>query len=454
MEPIRLFNSLSHKLEPLKPLKAGQVRIYSCGPTVYDFAHIGNFRAWVVADILVRWLKFSGYRVKWVMNITDIDDKTIAGAQKAGLSLKEFTSRYEQSFFQDLKTINIGRADVYPKATEHTRQMLKLIDRLKDKGLAYQAADGIYFDISKFKNYGRWAGLDLKGRRPGARVAVDIYDKDDLRDFALWKFETAKQKETQPPISPNSSKRGDAPHPGTQHGRPGWHIECSAMSVEYLGQPFDIHTGGIDLLFPHHTNEIAQSEGSAGKPLAKVFVHNEHLLVEGAKMAKSAGNFLTLHDIVKKGFDPIALRYLYLQSRYREKQNFTFEALESAGRTLRSIRELIGRQVGRRASKAGPKDEVLKALANDLDTPRALALLHQKREARAWLELDSVLGLRLSQQASRRVSLTDDQKQLVNDRERARHTGDFKRSDEIRDRLGQQGIRLEDTSQGPIIRTG
>ncbi|MEM7819165.1 MAG: cysteine--tRNA ligase, partial [Candidatus Aenigmatarchaeota archaeon] len=289
---LKLFNTLTRKKEVFKPIKKNEVRMYTCGPTVYDFAHIGNFRTYVWQDILKRWLLFKGFKVKHVMNLTDIDDKTIKGAREQGISLREFTEKYIKAFFEDSKTLNLLPADVYPRATEHIREIVELIKILIEKGYAYKGEDGsIYYDISKFKDYGKLSKLKIKELKAGARVKSDSYTKEEAYDFALWKawdpedgevfFETEIGK-----------------------GRPGWHIECSAMSMKYLGETFDIHTGGVDLIFPHHENEIAQSEAATGKKFVNYWLHAEHLIVEGRKMSKSLGNFYTLRDLLAKGYDP------------------------------------------------------------------------------------------------------------------------------------------------------
>lgn len=424
---MKLFNTLAHKKEEFKPNKPDEIGVYSCGPTVYDSAHIGNLRSFLTADILVRALKSLNLKVKWVMNITDIDDKTIAGAQKAGKSLKEFTSQYEQKFFDDIAKLNIAKADQYPKATDHFAEMREIVERLTEKEIAYETYDGVYFSIEKFPDYGKLSGLDKRELKPGARVDVDTYDKQSPGDFALWKLETGNWKMT---------------------GRPGWSLECSAMSRKYLGQPFDIHTGGVDLMFPHHENEIAQSMAAYGEPLAKIFVHNEHLLVDGKKMAKSDGNYITLDTVIEKGFDPLALRYLFLQTHYREKMNFTWEALEGAQNAIKGIRETIQRQPVTRNSKL--EDQIKNALKDDLNTPKALGLLHEAGDSRLWVEFDEVLGLGLS---AKKVELTKDQEKLLEERGKLRKQGKFAEADKIRIELEKQGIKVEDTPEGPQILT-
>lgn len=423
LNPMKIYNTLTKRKDQFRPIHGKRVGIYTCGPTVYDVAHIGNLRAYVVADTLVRLLQFLGYQVKWVVNITDIDDKTIAGAHKAHKSLKDFTAQYEERFYEDLAKLNIQKADVYPKATEHFGEMRELVTQLTVKQFAYETKDGIYFDISKFPNYGKLSGLDKRELKPGARVDVDSYDKQSPGDFALWK------------------KKED---------RPGWHIECSAMSRKHLGQPFDIHTGGVDLIFPHHENEIAQSLAAFDKPLANYFVHNEHLLVEGKKMAKSQGNYITLDTVIEKGHDPLALRYLFLQTHYRDKMNFTGQALGAAEQALNGIRQLVQRNVETRMSNA--EENVNEVLQDDLNTPKALGLLHEAGDSKLWLKFDAVLGLGLGK-THKPLKLLKSHKTLIEKREQLRKQGKFEEADKIRQDLAKQGIRVEDTPEGPRVLT-
>ncbi|MFY9484118.1 MAG: cysteine--tRNA ligase [Patescibacteria group bacterium] len=418
---MKFYNTLTHRTELFGPLHDKTVGVYTCGPTVYDYAHIGNLRSYVFADGLVRTLKFFGYRVKWVMNITDIDDKTIAAAARAKTTLKAFTKKYTDLFLLDLKLLNLTPASAYPRATDHIKEMRVIIAKLKARGLAYDAEDGTYFAIAKYKAYGKLSGLKKRQLMPGARVDVDAYDKQSPADFALWK------------------KEGD---------RPGWHIECSAMSRKYLGQPFDIHTGGVDLIFPHHENEIAQSAGAYGTPLARYFLHNEHLLVDGKKMAKSEGNYVTLRDVVDKGFDPLALRYLFLSVHYREKMNFTWESLTAAEEALRHIRQTLQRSsavVSSTVAQEKVQGEIEAALADDLSIPKALALLHTANDPALWLHFDSVLGLNLK---PLNVKLSAPQRRLLKKREALRRSGKFAQADQIRHELAKQGIALEDTPDG------
>ncbi|RMF88331.1 MAG: cysteine--tRNA ligase, partial [Nitrospinota bacterium] len=316
---LKFYNSLTRRKEEFHPIEPGRVRMYTCGPTVYDYAHIGNFRAYIFEDILRRYLKYKGYQVTQVMNITDVDDKTIRESRRRGMSLKEFTSFYVQAFFEDLETLNIERAEYYPAATEHIDQMVALIKRLIENGHTYEVDGSIYFRISTFPAYGRLAGLDAVQLQGGAsgRVDADEYGKEDVRDFVLWK---AWREEDGDVFWETELGKG----------RPGWHIECSAMSMHYLGEHFDIHTGGIDNLFPHHENEIAQSEAATKKPFVNYWLHCQHLLVNNAKMSKSLGNFYTLRDLLERGYKPKAIRYALLSTHYRQQHNFTFEGLAAA----------------------------------------------------------------------------------------------------------------------------
>ena len=370
---LRVFNTLTRKKEDFVPLKPPRVGLYSCGPTVYDYPHIGNYRAYVFCDLLKRYLKYRGFQVEHVMNITDVDDKTIRDSQKQKISLKEFTQKYENAFFEDLETLNILPADVFSRATEHIKEMIALIQKLIDKGFAYKSDDGIYYSIRKFKDYGRLARINVDELEAGAsgRVKADEYSKESANDFALWKFRTPEDGDV----------FWEAPF---GRGRPGWHIECSAMSMKYLGEQFDIHTGGTDLIFPHHQNEIAQSEAATGKRFVKYWLHNEWLLVDGKKMSKSLGNFYTLRDVLAKGYDPISVRYHMLGTHYRQQLNFTFAGLDAAKQSLNRIQDCYDKLLTASAPRHNPavhkrieqlKKEFTEAMDNDLDTPPALAAL-------------------------------------------------------------------------------
>ncbi len=325
------YNTLTREKEVFNPLKDGIVRMYTCGPTVYNYAHIGNFRAYIFEDILRRYLEFKGYKVIQVMNLTDVDDKTIKGAIENKLKLADYTKKFKEAFFEDIAALRIRRAEYYPCATEHIAEMIKLIQILLDKGYAYKSEDGsIYFSIAKFPDYGKLAHLKLDELKIGARVKHDEYQKDNLADFALWKAYDENDGDV----------FWEAPF---GRGRPGWHIECSAMSMKYLGETFDIHTGGIDNIFPHHEDEIAQSEAATGKPFVRYWLHCGHLIVEGRKMSKSFGNFYTLRDLFQKGYSPREIRYVLLNCHYRQSLDFTFKSLDSAKAALQRVDEFMAK---------------------------------------------------------------------------------------------------------------
>ncbi len=458
---LKVYNTLKRKKEEFVPLKGKQVGLYTCGPTVYNYPHIGNYRAYVFGDLLKRVLKAQGYTVTHIMNITDVDDKTIRDSQKAKKSLKAFTQEYENAFFEDLETLGIQNADVFPRATEHIKEMIDLIQQLLKKGNAYESEDGIYFKINSFKNYGKLARIKLADLEAGAsgRVTADEYAKENANDFALWKFYTPEDGDVV----------WDAPF---GKGRPGWHIECSAMSMKYLGPQFDVHTGGVDLIFPHHQNEIAQSEGATAKPFVKYWLHNEWLLVDGKKMSKSMGNFYTLRDILAKGYDPLAIRYLYLGTHYRQKFNFTFEGLDAAKQAVQRIQDCYAnladadavehnKDVHKRIDEL--KKQFGKAMDDDLDTPPALAALFEfvkdvnvmlankelsKKDGQAFREafeeVDQILGILKKKEKP----LAKDLQKLIDDREAARAAKQWKKADELRDELRKKGIILEDSAHG------
>lgn len=455
---IRFFNTLSRRKDEFHAIVDKKVGLYTCGPTVYDYAHIGNWRTYLFEDVLRRTLEYHGYDVKHVMNITDVDDKTIRGAMSRGVSLDDYTRPFIEAFYADRDTLNVLPAHVYPRATEHIPEMVALIKTLLDKGIAYKSDDGsIYYDISKFPGYGKLSHFRIEELKAGARVRSDEYEKAEVSDFALWKawdeadgdvyWETELGK-----------------------GRPGWHIECSAMSTKYLGQPFDIHTGGVDNIFPHHENEIAQSEGATGIPFVNYWMHSEHLLVDGRKMSKSLGNFYTLRDVVAKGYDPIVFRYLVLQAHYRTKLNFTWKAMDGARAALDGLYEFMGRLD--KGKPTGLDDWVERArtafadaLADDLNTPVALASvfgLVKEVNARggggsevyqAMLDFDQVLGLRLAEGAKVETAVVPSEiLALVEEREKARKARDFTNADRIREAITQAGYIVEDTPQGPRVK--
>ena len=465
MHEIRFFNSLGRKVETFQPLENGLVKLYTCGPTLYNHVHIGNHRTFLFEDLLRRALKFLGYEVLHVMNLTDVDDKTIRDAEAAGLSLNDFTAIYAESFFSDLDTLHVERAEHYPRATDHFAEMIEIIETLIAKEHAYVADDGsVFFRIATDPDYGRLSGIDLDNVRRGDRVASDEYEKEDVRDFVLWK--AAKPEEPS----------WDSPW---GKGRPGWHIECSAMAMKILGESFDIHCGGVDNKFPHHENEIAQSECASGKTFVHTWLHSEHLIVDGQKMSKSLGNQYTLKDLLERGCDPRALRYLFLSTHYRQKLNFTFESLDAAGGALRRVDEMRFRLAHADEQGEGRIDDLAAslhsgfatALADDLNVSAALAelfgfvrevnkriadnALGQGDKARvnaALARVDEVLGV-LDKDAWATPQDTDGLSDarvdaLLEERQAARKNRDFARADEIRDELVAAKILIEDTPQG------
>ena len=463
---VKFFNTLSRKLESFKPIRSGEVSMYTCGPTVYDFAHIGNFRAYVCADVLKRYLRYCGFKVKHVMNITDVDDKTIKNSKLQKLKLKDYTDKFTDAFFEDLDRMNIVPADVFPRATETIPEMVEIISVLLDKGFAYKGDDGsIYYNVRKFDDYGKLAHINVDELKVGARVKQDEYEKEQAQDFALWKAWDESDGDVF-----WETKLGK--------GRPGWHIECSAMSMKFLAEQIDIHTGGIDLVFPHHQNEIAQSEAFSGKsPFVRYWFHNEYLQVEGKKMSKSLGNFYTLRDLLSKGYDARAIRYLLLSTHYRTQLNFTLDSLDGADSAVRKINDFIislrnldsdcvfNERIPKLCNKA--KKEFEKGLDDDLNITVSLAAIFDfMREINVLISenkvsgdnrddvlklidmFDSVLGI-----VDRDVLvLSDEVKALVADREKARVGKDWKNADLIRDKLLVLGIVVEDSLRGPVCK--
>jgi cysteinyl-tRNA synthetase len=459
---LKLFNTLSRSVQEFTPLDpAGKrVGLYCCGPTVYDFAHIGNWRTFVFADLVRRMLEFSGYDVKHVMNITDVEDKIIKRVRENKTTLREFTGKFEAAFLDDLKTLNCKAPNETPRATEHIAEIIALIEKLIARGVAYKAADGsVYFSIEKYRGcgctYGQLLKLNLEEMRAGERVASDEYEKESIADFALWKARVPDD--------------GDVFWPSPfGEGRPGWHIECSAMSMTALGETFDLHLGGEDLKFPHHEDEIAQSEGATGKPFVKYWLHGAHLLVEGKKMSKSLGNYFTLRDLQAKGFTGREVRYLLLSSHYRETFNFTLDGLNGARTALARIDECVGklREVGVQAS-ACPDNALLTnfttAISDDLNVAAAWGAVFDwvretnKRIAEnslsasdaaanlaAWEKVDSVLGIGVKSESEIPAEI----QALADARTAAKQARDFKKSDAIRDELKAKGWVIEDTPKG------
>jgi len=459
---MQIYNFLSRKIEEFTPVDPTIVGLYTCGPTVYDYVHIGNWRTFVFEDILKRVLVFNGYKVRHAMNITDIDDKIINKSRELGVEYKDLTAKYEKAFFDDLEKLNILKADIYPRATEYITSMIRIIEVLLEKGFAYKGQDGIYFAVDKFKDYGKLSGLSRKNLKKGARIDSDLYDKESWADFALWKFPHSKQTRFEKNLQTGfESNEPSWPAPFGE-GRPGWHIECSAMSMQYLGgdqsaggRTIDIHTGGVDLLFPHHENEIAQSEAASGKKFVNWWLEGEHLLVEGEKMAKSLGNIFTLADIIRKGFKPLALRYLFLAAHYRSKLNFTWKSLESAQNALDNLRSEVSTWDKPSIGCAGYENDFRDAVNNDLDMPKALSVMWEMARSdyptsakhQSILVMDKIIGLGLEK--IKKQVLPKGAKELIEKREELRKQGKFKESDKIRQQLLKMGVEVEDTVEGP-----
>lgn len=469
--PLKLFNTASRQKETIVPLQDQHIRMYTCGPTVYNFAHIGNFRTYVFEDLLRRTIKFFGFKITQVMNLTDVDDKTIKGAIALGVSLDTYTQPYKDAFFEDLKTLNIEPAEHYPAATEYIADMIHMIEVLLDKGIAYAGGDGsIYFAIQKFPRYGCLSHLHLEDLQAGAseRVASDEYEKDNVADFVLWKTydpERDGQIYWESPFGP---------------GRPGWHLECSAMAMKILGRTIDIHVGGVDNMFPHHENEIAQSEAYSDQSFVKVWMHSEHLLVDHKKMSKSLGNFYTLRDLLKKGYTGTQVRYLLLQTHYKTQLNFTFQGLDSTKSSLQRLNDFIQRlneiehlQDGGRVEELCQKtmDHFAGALADDLNISAALGALFDfvrdmngvcdtgqisKGEAQKALELmkkfDSVLGVLCFENQEPSIPL--ELQEAFENRLKARQDKNWKLADELRDFIQQRGYVIEDTPNGARLKKG
>src|SRR6202049_300753 len=471
---IRLHNTLSNQTEPFVPQKRGEVSMYTCGPTVYDYAHIGNYRTFVFQDILRRFLKLRGFRLNHVMNLTDVDDRIIANAAAKNVSIREYTEKFVQAFFADCKTLSIEAPEHWIRATDNIDVMVELIQRLQQKTYTYASEGSIYYRIAKFPDYGTLSRMDLSGIQAGVRVDNDRYEKESARDFALWK----------------------APKPGEHfwetsigRGRPGWHIECSAMAMKYLGEKLDIHTGGVDLAFPHHENEIAQSEAATGKPFVRYWLHGEHLLVEGEKMSKSLGNFFTLRDLFAKGYKPSALRFALASVPYRRQLNFTFDGLQQAASAVERLRNFsdrlaqgkfpAGRQPGMAARIAQAAQEFDEGLSEDLNTARALAAAYDLvREANiamdkgefrqgevaaaqaflatfdrvfAVLEDNDAEKLRALGYAGDPGALSDHEVEKKGAaRQTPRQQRYFAASDRIRKELADRGILIEDSRDGSV----
>jgi len=474
MTEIQFHNTLTDQTEPFHPLVTGEVRAYTCGPTVYDYAHIGNFRTFVFQDVLRRYLKSQGYRVIQVMNLTDVDDRIIQKAAAAGVSIREYTDKYIQAYLDDRKALSLEPPEYVARATEHIDDMVELIQRLTAKGFTYVSEGSTYFRISKFPNYGKLSKIDVAGMQTGARVDMDRYDKDNARDFALWKAPKPGEHFWETPIGP---------------GRPGWHIECSAMAMKYLGETLDIHSGGVDLTFPHHENEIAQSEAATGKPFARYWLHAEHLLVDHEKMSKSMGNFATLRELFAHGHKPSSIRFLLASVPYRRQLNFTPESLQGAASSVDRLRTFAARirsgkfpegtspSMAERVAKA--REEFESGLADDLNTAQALAAIFDlvrdvntamdRGEFRqgdvapvaaeleafdaifAVLRDDDAEKLRALGLATGSPALEESEiEALIAERQAARKRRDFAASDRVRDQLAERGIILEDSRDGQV----
>jgi len=477
MHEIQVHNTYSGKVEPFVPLKAGEVRMYTCGPTVYDFAHIGNFRTFVFQDILRRFLKLRGFKLTHVMNLTDVDDRIIANAAAAGVGIRDYTEKYVQAFFADCRTLSVEAPEFWIRATDNIEPMVELIQRLQKNTYTYDSEGSIYYRIAKFKDYGKLSKIDLTGIMAGARVDNDRYEKESARDFALWKAPKAGEHFWETAIGP---------------GRPGWHIECSAMAMKYLGETIDIHTGGIDLAFPHHENEIAQSEAATGKKFVRYWLHAEHLLVEGEKMSKSLGNFYTLRDLFGKGYKPSALRFALASVPYRRQLNFTFDGLQQATSSVERLRNFAarlknekfptGKNEAMAARIAKAADDFDAGLSDDLNTAQALAAMFdfvreaniamdkgefrsgEVKAAQEFLDaFDKVFAVVEDNDAEKLSALgyvnanitgsaaaVAEINGLVAERQAARKRRDFTTADRLRKELDERGIILEDTKDGSV----
>ena len=465
---LKLYNTLSRKKEKFKPLQPPKVGIYICGPTVYDYSHIGHIRTYINSDVLTRTLRFLNYKPFIVMNITDVghltgdrdmgEDKLEKAAREKKQDIWEIAKFYTDYFWQTMSTVNVGKPDVVCPATKHIQEMIALVKKLEEKGYTYKTSDGIYFDTSKFRGYGKLANLDIEGLKEGARVEKNP-EKKNPTDFGLWKFS--------PKDGAKRQMEWDSPW-GV--GFPGWHIECSAMSVKYLGETFDIHTGGVDHINVHHTNEISQSEAATGKKFVNYWFHSEHLLINGEKMSKSLGNFYKLEDIKAKGFEPLVLRYLFLTAHYRTRMNFTWEGLETAQKTLEKLYQIISDLHISVSDTTNLPEEAenwerrfVETISNDLNMPQALATvwemlkseLTNKEKYQLLLRWDRVLGLDLGskkilqlRQASKVPAEIDD---LVKKREELRKQEKWQEADEIRKKIEAKDWILKDTVQGTAV---
>ena len=469
--PIQIYDTMTRRKKPFKPLNPPTVTMYVCGPTVYGDPHIGNLRTFTLGDLIRRWLEHRGYLVKYVMNITDIEDKTIRNSGEAGKTLKEFTDYYIDVFFRDLDLLSIKRATAYPRATVYVPQMIEFIQTLMEMGVAYDAEDGVYFDIDKFPRYGELSGVDLGKVERTERVAADDYDKEDAQDFSLWKKAT-----------PEELERGIYFESPWGRGRPGWHIECSVMNKELLGDTVDIHAGGEDLAFPHHENEVAQSETVTGKQFVRFWLHMRHLMIDGGKMSKSLGNYVSFDDVLEK-HTPDALRYFYVSTHYRRQLNFTWGNMENAQNTVNRLENTLdlienamrgpdnNLDYGEREKKLletvrGERQKFMEAMDDDFDTPVALGHLHAmngvineyltepankgvlREAANIYMELLGVLGL-FEKRSAGGDEVTERLITMITDlREEQRKEKNYAFADLLRDRLAEAGVEIQDASDG------
>lgn len=446
---LKFYNTYTKEVEEFTPIQEKKVKMYSCGPTVYNYPHIGNYRAYVFADVLKRALMLFHYEVKHIMNITDIDDKTIRDSQKENKSLKDFTEFYTDAFLKDIDSLNIIHPEKFTKATDYVDEMVKITEELVKKGFAYKSTDGsTYFEIKKFKDYGKLANIKIEEQKEnaGGRIKNDEYDKENIQDFALWKAYEEKDGEV---FWQNSLGKG----------RPGWHIECSAMAIANLGEEIDIHTGGVDNIFPHHENEIAQSECFSGKKFVRYWMHNEWILVDNKKMSKSLGNFYTLRDLINKNINPLAYRLWLLTASYRTRVNFTMDSLEGVSVSLKKLYDHfldLGEDVGE-IEKTYQK-RFAQYIANDLDTPKALALMWEllkdesvkKEDKKATLfYFDKIFGLGLDK--IQQIEIPEEIQNLLEKRKTAKENKDFIESDNIRKQIEQMGYQVKDTSEGQKV---
>lgn len=462
---LQFYNTLTRKKEAFIPIEEDTVKMYTCGPTVYNYAHIGNYRAYIFEDLLRRYLRYKGYEVNQVMNVTDVDDKIIRDANTENIDFKEFTAPYKKAFFEDLDALRIEPAEHYPEATQHIEEMVALVEQLLEKGYAYKTDDGsIYYSVEKFEEYGQLANMDPDEMQHSERVEADEYDKESIRDFALWKAWKPEDGDIYWETSLGK-------------GRPGWHIECSAMSTNYLGTHFDIHTGGVDNIFPHHENEIAQSQAATGDQFVNYWLHCEHLIVDGEKMSKSLGNFYNLREVIEKGNDPEIIRYVLLSTHYRQKLNFTWEKVREAESAVQRLRNIVTHLEA--VSREGEGDilgllensaaEFESALDDDLNIAGALGAVFtlvkelnsriveeaitksMAQNALKYLrEFDTVLDVLEPSGADEEIP--DEVEQLADERSQARADKDYEKADRLRDKIDALGYVVEDTPDGVIIK--